>query len=389
MNYRAHIMKKSTDWRSPQGTMRRFCFLLLFVFSFFIQTGAQAQTPLTVTAFRDAPLYSGPGSTYLQLGTLPRDVEVNVVQRNRIGNWLRVIGVAARIDGWVMHGYLNPNPEMRFSTVPAAPFISDADIANIPEPSQSRLYAAPVIPEVSEAMREVYALGIMMGNRPNAISKAGDSLTADPLYLTPISRTDYALGAYDYLEETIQFFGSAVPSMSAAARLGLTSATVFDPMWADPALCRRGLNPLLCEIERTQPSIMLIMFGANDVLAMTAEDYDANMRRIVQTLLEHGVIPVLSTFSYDPDAARFPTAVNFNLALVDIAAEYQIPLINLWSAAQALPNYGLDRDNIHMRRSGFYNLKFDTGHETWYGASLRNLLSIRMLDELRRTLGMI
>jgi hypothetical protein len=370
--------------------MRRLFLLLWVVFSLSIHFSVQAQSatslPIIVTVYRETVIYSGPGDTYLQVGLLTPGIEVNVVQRNRTGNWLRVIGVDARVDGWVMHGYLNPNPEMRFSTLPLAPFIGDADLANVSAPSLARLYAAPVIPEVSEAMREVYLLGQSLGRRANVVSKVGDSMSADALYLTPMSRTDYVLGPYDYLEETIQFFGPSIPPISAAARLGLTSATVFDPMWSDPALCRRGVNPLMCEVERSQPSMMLVMFGANDVLAMTTEEYHENIRRIVQTLLEHGVIPILSTFSYDPDLERFPVAVNFNLALVDAATEYQVPLINLWSAARALPNYGLDRDNIHMRHSGFYNLKFDTGHEAWYGASLRNLLSIRMLDELRRKL---
>lgn len=367
--------------------MRRLALPLVIVLCLLGQISVHAQpAPVIVTVFREAAIYSGPGDTYLQLGTLVPGVEVNVIQRNRIGNWLRVIGT--QIDGWIMSGYVNPTPEMRFSAVPPAVFVGDADLANVATPSLARLYAAPVIPEVNEAMRDVYLLGLSLGNRASAVSKVGDSVTADALYLTPMRQTDYVLGPYDYLEETIRFFGPSVPSVSAAARIGLTSATVFDPMWADPALCRRGIAPLLCEIERTQPSILLIMFGANDVLAMTTEEYHANMRRIAQTLLERGVIPVLSTFSYDPGSPRFPVAVNFNLALVDVASEFRVPLINLWSAARALPNYGLDRDNIHMRRSGFYNLKFDTGHETWYGASLRNLLSIRMLDELLRKLVM-
>jgi hypothetical protein len=40
-----------------------------------------------------------------------------------------------------------------------------------------------------------------------------------------------------------------------------------------------------------------------------------------------------------------------------------------------------------MANSGFPNLKFSSGHEAWYGTSLQNLLSIRMLDEIRRTLN--
>jgi hypothetical protein len=41
-----------------------------------------------------------------------------------------------------------------------------------------------------------------------------------------------------------------------------------------------------------------------------------------------------------------------------------------------------------MLQSGFRYLKFDTGHDAFYGTSLRNLLSLIMLDELRVGLGM-
>jgi hypothetical protein len=62
--------------------------------------------------------------------------------------------------------------------------------------------------------------------------------------------------------------------------------------------------------------------------------------------------------------------------------------MNLWAAARALPEYGLDEDRVHLKHSGFERLKFDTGHETWYGVSLQNLLAIRTLDEIRRALKM-
>ncbi len=65
-----------------------------------------------------------------------------------------------------------------------------------------------------------------------------------------------------------------------------------------------------------------------------------------------------------------------------------MPLINLWSAARALPNYGLDVDRIHMLTSGFDYLYYATGHEAWYGVSLQNLLALRMWYEIRLALDM-
>ncbi|MBC7814616.1 MAG: hypothetical protein H7175_25900, partial [Burkholderiales bacterium] len=77
-----------------------------------------------------------------------------------------------------------------------------------------------------------------------------------------------------------------------------------------------------------------------------------------------------------------------NRAIVEVAERYEVPLINLWAAAQALPEYGLDGDSVHMQHDGFRFIKFDTGSETFYGVPLRNLLSIYMLDQLRHTLNM-
>lgn len=110
------------------------------------------------------------------------------------------------------------------------------------------------------------------------------------------------------------------------------------------------------------------------------------MRRIVEETIGRGIIPVLSTFSYHPEHEFWWQAVEFNLQLVEIAEEYNLPLINLWAASRPLPEYGLDRDQIHMKQSGFAYLKFDTGHESFYGTSLRNLLAVRTLHEIRVTL---
>lgn len=75
--------------------------------------------------------------------------------------------------------------------------------------------------------------------------------------------------------------------------------------------------------------------------------------------------------------------------VIDVATEYEVPLINLWAAARPLDNYGLETtDGMHMNRSGFTYLKYDSGHEL-YGMvlSLRNLLSLKMLDDLRLALN--
>lgn len=352
---------------------------------------AAGSDPLLARPFRDAVLYTGPGDSHLQVGLLRAGAEVRIIERNHTGNWLHVQRTRADgailQEGWVLSGYLTLHPDLRFSAVPVNTVIPDGDPSLVHWRSVGELYTVQVIGTVSERMRTVYEQGQALGNRAGVITKVGDSLSADRLYLNPMSRSDYALGAYDYLEDTIRFFGASAGD-SVAARVGMTSYVIFDPMWADPDLCLANETPLNCEYRLKRPSVSLIMFGSNDVMRMTDAEFDVQMRQIVDATLEAGVIPVLSTFSYHPDADLWWQSVNFNRRIVSIAAEYELPLINLWAAARPLPAYGLDQDRVHLLHSGFENLKFDTGHDAWYGATLRNLLSIRMLDELRRVLSM-
>ena len=110
--------------------------------------------------------------------------------------------------------------------------------------------------------------------------------------------------------------------------------------------------------------------------------------KIVEATLAQGVIPVLTTFSTHPDEEFYWVSFQFNGVLIDIANEYEVPLMNMWTASRELPDYGLDEDLIHLNHSGFEYLIYSTGHETYYGISLFNLLALRTLHELRVVLEM-
>jgi hypothetical protein len=362
-------------------------------------TGAQQATPTALPAdptitrpFRDAVLFAGPGDTYRQLDVVPAGTDVQIVERNKIGNWLHVMRWDAEgeptLDGWVLTGYLTLAPNLRFSRVPENREIPDADPSLVLNPDLRALYAVPVMSEIDPSMQEVFDYGQELGNHANVVTKIGDSVTADPIYLNLFSRSDHVLGPYDYLQDTLRFFGRNMAPESIGAKIGMTSYVIFDPMWARSELCEPNETPLDCEYRVRQPSVSMIMFGANDVRHIDVAAFDENMRDIVDNTLQHGIIPVLSTFSYDPNGGYYDQALAFNLAITAIAEDYKIPLINLWSAARVLPEYGLDGDDVHMMHSGFRYLKFDTGHETWYGVSLRNLLTLRMLEEIRNEIDM-
>ncbi len=293
---------------SPLQTMRKVFRLaiMVLVLSLWVSPAlAQEDTVFVTTAFREATLYEGPGITYFPRGILGAGIEVNIIERNRIGNWLYVErtnrGGIVTLSGWVMTGYLNTGNTLRLSEVPVNDDLADAVPENVNSRSMSRLYGEPIIPTISAAMHAVYARGQELGNDNYTVTKVGDSLSAGDAYLTVMSNDGYDLSPYDYLEETFLYFRDALAPPSTAARIGMSSLVVFDPMWADAELCEGNESPLECEYRRKRPVIAMIMFGPNDVRAMDTETYTTQMSQLVEATMAQGIIPVLSTFSCDPE----------------------------------------------------------------------------------------
>lgn len=260
-----------------------------------------------------------------------------------------------------------------------------------------RLRETPILYNMTtEQVRETFALGQEFGNRANVFTKVGDSNTTSGDFLFPMGLPGRycELGPYSDLQETIDFFSSASPragqensftNFSLAADNGYSSASVLDPFWA-VAPCRSNESPLLCEYRLVRPSIAIIMLGLMDVrYASDAGTYGENMERVVQMSIEQGVIPVLTNNVVLPDqeTLSFELSIQNNIALLDIAAAYQTPLINLWAAVQPLPNYGIGPDRTHLKAAVGSFCSFD-GPEQELGGTLRNLLTLQALDEIRR-----
>lgn len=362
---------------------RSFIFLILLLIGLnSVPVGGQGTaTPASelLTTYREALAFAGPGASFRQVGVLGAGIPVMLTERNLPGTWVRA--VHAGLEGWIITGYLNLPDAYPLGDLPVT-MLAAGDPANAEAGSLRELYAAPLL-HTGDRFRDIYALGAWRGIDPTAITKIGDSLSADSLFLEPLARPDAVdhLGAFGHLADVIGTYGPSV-GVSAAARVGMTSYVVFDPMWADSDLCQPGETPLACELNRTRPAIAFILFGPNDVMRMTADEFAVQMRLIVDDVMAAGTIPVLSTFSYRPDAELWWQSVDFNRAIVALAAEADLPLIHLWLAARTLPDYGLDGDGVHLLQSGYPHLMFEDGVYAWRGAALRNLLVVSMLDTL-------
>lgn len=263
------------------------------------------------------------------------------------------------------------------------------------EEMEQRLRDTPVFLNMdTPAVEAIFAAGQAMGNRADVFTTVGDSNTTNGDFLRPIGLNNNTceLGDYQYLQETIDFFSTPPTEQNAnsftrdsiAADKGFSTYSALDPFWAE-AICEANESPLVCEYRVVKPGISLIMLGQIDInyAGTDVESYRANMEEIVITTIEQGVIPVLSTIVFLPERDVYELSLQFNMVILDLAETYQIPLINLWSAVQSLPNVGIGPDRSHLRAQVGRFCSFD-GAERELGGTLRNLLNLRALDMLRQ-----
>ncbi len=240
----------------------------------------------------------------------------------------------------------------------------------------------PIVPTVSDAMKEVYKRGLEMGNDPNAFSKVGDCQTNTGFYLVDFDHEGwYSLGSeYAYLQDTIDFYEGSYSRTSLAMRDGYNVAAILTALRADPKQCEKGENPIQCEFRLHNPSIAIISLETN-FNDRPADDYGKYMRQIIEYSLEQGVVPILATKG---DNLEGDDSINAEIA--DIAMEYDIPLWNLWAALQPLPNQGHDTDLNDGFHLSFSRNFFDQPKNMLSGWPWRNLTALQALDAVREGL---
>jgi hypothetical protein len=236
-------------------------------------------------------------------------------------------------------------------------------------------------PEVRANVRQIFAAGQSLDRDAQTFSKLGDSTSLNPNFLGKFDDpAGYVLGDYAHLQPTIDYYNGHFARYGVAARNGLHSWSVFDPMWADKKWCEANEDVLTCEFRLNNPSILFVKLGSNDAGAPSGYRY--NMRQIVEFAIKNGVIPVLVTKA---DRIEGPDNIN-NIILHELAAEYQVPLLDFDVVAATLPNRGLKENDVHMvELAGAHDYTqpatFQTGH------AVHDLIALMMLDALRLELS--
>ena len=231
----------------------------------------------------------------------------------------------------------------------------------------------PIIPVVSDRVRNIYRTGLAQGHDPKRFSKIGDCQNI----------RQYFLGIYDdpntfrlgyentYLQGAIDQFSGSWHRLSEAVRTGFNVASVLTPFYANPADCSQGESPLACEIRIWNPSFVIISMETWTPDRPT-DTYEGYLRQIVEYALSENILPIVAT-----KADNLESDNSINLAVARVAAAYDIPLWNFWRAAQPLPDHGLTSDNFHLTNAP--NL-FDNSDSLKKGWPMRNLTALQTID---------
>ncbi len=348
-------------------------------------TGAASGTTIGQVNFR-----GGPGTTYPILRQLSRGTGFTPNGRTANSQWYRA--VIDGQEGWLFYQLVRVTGDANsLPVIEVAPPTTNNGNTTTPSTNTSAP-AAPsnIVSNIGARARQIYVRGQQLGNRRDVFSKVGDSVTASPLFLNPVGSGGLRLESYGYLQPVVDFFsvtgartGNSFNNESLAARGGWTTYDVLNPELAVPGVCQIGETPLACEYRVVKPAVALIMFGSNDTAWVDSASYRANLQTIVQTSMDMGVIPVLSTIP-DQLGSGVNRVTEFNNIIRSVARANNIPLWDYWQSLQSLPNYGLSGDGLHPSFDPTQETGIFTADGLRYGFNMRNLTALIVLDAIWR-----
>ncbi len=258
-----------------------------------------------------------------------------------------------------------PGPTHTVEPTPSLSPTATPDLRLKPEDWQSW----PIIPDLSPFMLIIFEQGQELGRDAHVFSVIGDCQSSPTYFLSKYDEERYTLeDSQEYLQETIDWYAGSFSHRSLTVKNGMTAPGALNPRWADPELCESTETPVACEIRLNNPSLVLISLGTNWHPLTSYEDYVAYLMQIIEIALDNGVIPVLSTKADNAEGDY-----NRNLAMAQVAYDYNLPLWNFWAAVKDLPNRGLDED----REDVYLNYK---------GWDIRNQSALELLDHIHRQL---
>lgn len=217
--------------------------------------------------------------------------------------------------------------------------------------------------------------------RDEVFAKMGGSSVESKAFLHCFATPYVDLGDHQALSGTLDYFGAgsgkAFERESQAAGVSWNLRYVLG---GRPAKFRR-------EIEETEARWALVLFGGNDAQNENERIYLSRLVYLVEQLESMGVVPVLGSALPRRNPSKDRWISRFNAITEAVAEHWSLPYIDYHAALSALPRKGLARDGVHpnvLGEGGVRSACQLTERGLRYGNNMRNLLTLEMLDALRR-----
>ncbi len=305
--------------------------------------------------------------------------QLQVIGRSADAVWLQVT-TPGNTTGWVQAQYVESvSVEAQTGQIAALPVLATAAPASA---VAAYVESPPYLSDLSPRVHEIYRFGQSRGNRPNKFALIGDSNTENPKFFRPFDWGMYNLGGYGYLEDTVRFFKGSFDRTSPAARGGFSTSKALDPGQADAGQCG-GESPVVCELRQQQPSVALVLIGTGDQHSW--QGFESRYRQILDLCISYGVVPILITKGDDLEHRDNSAPSGYINAIIrQLAAEYQVPLLNLTQVLDTLPARGFIDDGFHYNWPPDERPADFTPDKMIYGFNQRNLTALQALDIFRR-----
>jgi hypothetical protein len=194
-----------------------------------------------------------------------------------------------------------------------------------------------ISPDLSPNAQEILSKAI---NNPaldlHTFSKVGDCQMTPSTFLAGFANGEYEIPAGR--SAVVTWFSTSMTSDSVTAANGLGIISVLDPMFglaAGNLECLPNETPLDCELRTRHPAVVLVAMGTN-WKPHGEVSFEKYLRQVVDRILSTGALPILAAKADDIEGDW-----KLDLAVAQVAYDYDLPLVNVWRSVQALPNHGL------------------------------------------------
>ena len=218
----------------------------------------------------------------------------------------------------------------------------------------------------------------------DVFAKMGGSSVESRAFLYCFATPYVDLGDHTELQETIDYFDTG--RRNSFNRHSLAAGVSWNLRYVlggRPAHFRE-------EIHATDARWALVLFGGNDAQNHNERIYARRLVYLVERLEAMGVVPVLGTATPRRNKINDRWIQRFNAITEAIATHWQLPYVDYHRAMSELPRKGLARDGVHpniLGRGGVRAACQLTEKGLRYGNNARNLLTLEMLEALRRTVA--